>query len=162
MSDLDDFEKRFPAKKPRKRKAKAKAWDVVSGVPVSLPPTPKAKRVKSVSSRPLEIEEVQPAILEYLKASPLVAWVQRINSGKVQTRHGSWFTGADEGTSDIIGMLVGGRFLALEVKRDEQSARADAKKKPKQIEFVDNVNNNGGLAAVVWSVEMVEEILRNV
>ena len=160
MTSTDDDLFAKPPRKPRK--PKAPTWSMVGGVPMTLPPKPKAKRVKSVSSRPLEIEEAQPAILAYLKHHPLVAWVQRINSGKVQTRHGSWFTGAEEGTSDIIGMLVGGRFLAFEVKRDEQAARADAKKKPKQVAFVDNVNDNGGLAAVVWSVEMVEEMLNNV
>ena len=161
MSDLDDFEKRFPAKKPRKRKAKAKAWDFVSGVPVSLPPPPKKKKAKSASTRPLEAD-VQRAILDYLKAHPKVAWAQRINSGKVRTAHGSWFSGADEGTTDIIGMLVGGRLLAPEIKRDEKQARIDAKKKPKQIVFIKMVNDNGGLAFVAWSVEMVEEMLRDV
>ena len=159
MSDLDDFEKDFPAKKPRKRKAKAKAWDFVSGVPVSLPPPPKKKKEKSASTRPLEAD-VQRAILDYLLMHPRVAEVQRINSGSVITKHGSRFKGADTGTSDIIGMLKGGRFIAVEVKRDEKAAKNNTS--DKQWEFISNVNNNGGLAFVAWSVEMVEEMLRDV
>jgi len=159
MSDLDDFEKDFPAKKPRKRKAKAPTWDFVSGVPVSLPPPPKKKKAKRASTHPLEAD-VQRAILDYLLMHPRVAWAQRINSGRVRTEHGRMFKGADAGTSDIIGMLVGGRFLAVEVKRDGKAARNNTS--DDQWLFIKVINDNGGLAFVAWSVEMVEEMLRDV
>ena len=154
MTSTDDDLFAKPPRKPRK--PKAPTWSMVGGVPMTLPPKPKAKRVKSVSSRPLEAD-VQRAILDYLNMSPLVAMAQRINSGAVVTRHGSRFVGTAAGTSDIIGMLVGGRFLALEVKRD-----AKGKVSAEQCDFISMVNDNGGLAMVVWSVEMVEEILSNV
>ena len=153
MSDnIDDL---F-AKPPRKpRKAKTPQWTTIGGVPVALPPKAKAKRTKRVPTRPLEAD-VQRAILDCLNTHQKVAWAQRVNSGKVQTRHGSWFKGADEGTSDIIGMLVGGRFLAIEVKRD-----AKGKATAEQVAFIKMVNNNGGLAMVAWSAEMVEEVLND-
>ncbi len=60
---------------------------------------------------------------------------------------------APAGTSDIIGMMRDGRFLAVEVKA--------GKNKPTQLqqEFVDQVNEDGGLAFVVWSVDDCIEVL---
>lgn len=61
-------------------------------------------------------QQLQNKILTYLNRHPLVAKAWRQNSGKIKTQHGTWFTGAPSGTSDIIGFLADGRFLAIEVK----------------------------------------------
>ena len=53
------------------------------------------------------------------------------------------------GVSDIIGILPGGRFLAIEVKTDRGKAT------PKQERFIEEINHGGGLAFVARSVEDV-------
>lgn len=53
------------------------------------------------------------------------------------------------GSGDFLGVLPGGRFLSIETKRK------DEKETPKQIEFREDVNFNGGLAFVARSVEDV-------
>lgn len=97
---------------------------------------------------------LQKVIIEYLHMHPKVTFCMRVNSGRV-------FTGkyniklAPEGTSDIIGRLYNGLFLALEVKV--------GKNKPTeaQTQFIDKTNRDGGVGAVVYSVEDVEKILEN-
>jgi len=57
------------------------------------------------------------------------------------------------GTSDILG-VVRGRFIAMEVKTKQN------KKRPKeQIDFIDMVNKNGGLADFITSINDVERLL---
>ena len=57
------------------------------------------------------------------------------------------------GVSDILGVLPGCRFLAVEVKVPK------GKVSPHQQEFIDSVNQAGGLAFVARSLEDVEHIL---
>lgn len=59
--------------------------------------------------------------------------------------------GSTPGVSDILGVLPGGRFLAIEVKT--QRGRVSD---PQQA-FMDNINRNGGLAFVARSVDDVIE-----
>lgn len=58
-----------------------------------------------------------------------------------------------KGVSDILGLLPGGRFLAIEVK-----ARY-GKVSPEQEQFINDVNKSGGLAFVARSVQDVIEKL---
>lgn len=57
------------------------------------------------------------------------------------------------GVSDIIGLLPGGRFLAIEVKTDRGKAT------PRQDKFIRDVNEEGGLAFIARSVDDVIERL---
>jgi predicted RecB family endonuclease len=54
------------------------------------------------------------------------------------------------GVSDILGVLKGGRFLAIEVKA------AKGRVSPHQQLFLDSINGAGGLAFVARSVEEVK------
>ena len=64
---------------------------------------------------------------------------------------------AVKGCSDILGILPGGRFLAVEVKRADGKASAD------QADFLRRVNEAGGLGIVVRSVdELSEQLLPHV
>lgn len=56
-----------------------------------------------------------------------------------------------KGTSDILGLLPGGRFLAIEVK----TAKGVVSKEQKA--FLNKVNKKGGLGFVARSVEDVKE-----
>ncbi len=59
------------------------------------------------------------------------------------------------GVSDILAVLPGGRFLAVEVKAPK------GKVSPLQQQFIDAVNQAGGLAFVARSVEEVIRILKS-
>ncbi len=73
--------------------------------------------------------------------------------------------GLCEGSSDIIGIktivitsdMVGksiGVFVALEVKAK------NGKESEKQKTFIDNINNAGGIAGIVRSVEDIEKLIK--
>ncbi len=57
-----------------------------------------------------------------------------------------------KGVSDIIG-IFDGKFLAIEVKTEK------GKLSEHQVEFLDRVRENGGIAIVARSVEDVEQAL---
>lgn len=60
-----------------------------------------------------------------------------------------------KGVSDVLGILPGGRLLAIEVKSKV------GRPSPEQILFIDKINKSGGLAFIARSVEEVEERLKN-
>lgn len=106
----------------------------------------------------LSENEIQNSILQYLKFKKITAW--RNNNGstydakigghrrknKWETLHGS--------PVDILGILPDGRFLAIEVKKDE-------KEKPSkgQTLFMDTIEKSGGVAFVAFSIECVKHTL---
>lgn len=92
--------------------------------------------------------KIQKAVLNVLKWHPCVAWATRVNSGRIA---GLWL--ASKGTSDIIGMLKGGRLLAIEVKGPK------GRVKESQREWIDHINENGGAAYIVRSSQEVSQIL---
>lgn len=53
---------------------------------------------------------------------------------------------------DISGILPGGRRLEIEVKKDEKE-----KMSPGQIEFCDNINEEGGIAFKAFSLKCVKD-----
>lgn len=103
--------------------------------------------------------DIQSGILQLLALHPRVAWAARFNVG------GAEFQGKDKtyrvrfafkGCSDILGMLVGGRFLAIEVKRPGEKLTED------QEAFLKAVNMGGGLGIAAWSVDDVARSLLGV
>lgn len=94
---------------------------------------------------------VQRAILEYLQYHPAVAKVWRNNAGKIKTESGGLVNMSPAGTSDIIGFLKDGRFLAVEVKAGKNQPT------DLQQEFIDSVNAAGGIGFVAWSVDDCEK-----
>ena len=95
---------------------------------------------------------IQKTILQYLGYHTRVAWAQRINTGafKVDRR---FIKCGFKGCSDIIGQMVDGRFLAIEVKAPKKYPSKE------QRQFLATVNEAGGAAGVARSVEDVEKIL---
>jgi len=102
---------------------------------------------------------IQKAILDYLKLRQIFCW--RNNSGArkfaYQRKDGkvtnNFFQWGKTGSGDIIGMTRDGRFLSIEVKA--------LGKKPTeaQEEFMAEVQKNGGIAFVAWSVDDVAKNL---
>ena len=97
--------------------------------------------------------KVQRAIMEFLQYHPKVAFAFRLNAGMIRTENGGMVRLAPAGVSDIIGMTIDGHFFAVEVKAGKNRPT------PRQQEFVDQVNKDGGLAFVAWSVDDCIEVL---
>lgn len=60
------------------------------------------------------------------------------------------------GSSDIIGILPDGRFLAVECKREKGGVVS-----PVQKMFLKEIQDNNGVACVVHSAKELAEILKN-
>ena len=95
--------------------------------------------------------DIQRQILDFLKFCKVFAW--RNNTRTV------WVAGRPikfgiVGAGDIIGVLPGGRFLSIEVKRPKGKAA------PAQEQFRDAINAAGGLAIIARSVEDVAEEIK--
>ena len=90
-------------------------------------------------------------ILEYLRLRGIYAW--RNNSGAVRA-NGRMVQYGKVGSSDIIGIMPDGRFLAIECKTDSGSL-SEA-----QRLFIDVINKSQGLAFVARSVEDVEREMK--
>lgn len=89
------------------------------------------------------------------------AFVWRNNSGAMSnvsdngTRSFVRFGGAPGG-SDILGLLPGGTFIAVELKRPGK------KPTPKQQCFLDGVKRTGGVALVIHSIDELDRALASV
>ena len=81
------------------------------------------------------------ACLQYLQARGIFHW--RNNTGAVQIVPGRFMRFGKKGSSDILGVLPGGRFLAVECKT--KSGRLS----PEQKQFLADVRGLGALALVV-------------
>lgn len=88
-----------------------------------------------------------------IECSKLGATVWRNNVGTGYTRNGHYIRfGLCEGSSDLIGTYKG-KFLAIEVKTPA------GKLTYKQRQFIDFVNNNGGIAGVCRNTEDLKKLL---
>jgi hypothetical protein len=97
-------------------------------------------------------QHIQRTILDYLRWKGIPCYKHQ-NAG-IRKPDGSYIPTHTRGVSDIIGCLPKtGRFLAIEVKRPS------GKPTQEQQQFIDTINDAGGLAFVAHSVEEVEEKL---
>ena len=94
---------------------------------------------------------VMRACLSELKRRGVFCWRQNTGAFRVENR---FFRSSIAGVSDIIGVLPGGRFLAVECKRE-----IGGKTSEKQLLFLSSVQNAGGLACIVHSARELAEIL---
>ena len=92
--------------------------------------------------------DVLKATLGTLSVHPRVAWAARINSGAFEVE-GRYIESAFRGCSDVLGMLKGGRLLAVECKSTRGALSAD------QEAFGAAVAGNGGLFVVARSIDDV-------
>lgn len=80
-------------------------------------------------------------VLKAVRAHPLVAWVERQNSGAA--RIGNRFVRFGwPGCPDLLGQLRDGRLLGVEVKAAKGTLR------PEQAIFLDRIRRAGGVAFV--------------
>ena len=95
----------------------------------------------------------------HLAAAECGAHVWRNNRGMFLTLDGKRKTRAGleaPGSSDLIGFLPGGRFLAIEIKTKTGRVAPD------QQRFIDFVNASGGLGFVARSTEDIFAKLKNI
>lgn len=105
--------------------------------------------------------DIQKGILEYLEWRRILVW--RTNAGSAFRSYTNKSgiskmykqTFAPPGTSDIIGITNTGLFLAIEVKVPG--------KEPTEIQtqFINEINEKGGIAFVAHSIEEVQEALKS-
>ena len=129
-------------------------YAALSGKPareLPIPPEPKKRAPRKPSTEPSEAEILK-AILQLLRRHPKVALCWRQNSGTFQERNRDGTTryiraNTQRGMSDIMGALMDGRTLAIEVKSRTGRMR------PGQEEFLQTIRQAGGVAGVCRSVE---------
>lgn len=118
-------------------------------------PLPAAKKPRAKPKT--EEKDAQNAIIAHLKQRPDIAWYARINSGSFQIENRRFIANSKKGMSDIIGQMNGsGQFLAIEVKSSV------GKIKPHQQDFLNEVNNGGGIGFVARSTADVKKVLDNI
>jgi len=93
---------------------------------------------------------IKRSILEYLKSKDIFAWNNQTVGIRGRSNHGIF---SANGSSDILGIMGGGSFLAIEVKTKK------GKVSEKQQAFLDKINHAGGRAGVATCIDDVEEIL---
>lgn len=87
------------------------------------------------------------AILGYLETIGVFAW--RCNTGALKNADGVWVKYGRKGMADILGILPGGRFLAIESKIGK------AKLTKEQHHFLGEVRRSGGVAILAHTLDDV-------
>jgi len=90
--------------------------------------------------------------LKYLRVRQIFHW--RNNCAAVQVRPGQFMRFGKKGSSDILGLLPGGRLLCIECK-----APNGGRLSSEQKQFLDEVRELGALALVVRGVAELDEAL---
>lgn len=112
----------------------------------------KAKRAYTHNPDGVLERTIQKDIMKALKAHPNVAWVGRFNSGSFMLEDDTGKkrvvrANTQKGMSDILGMLKGGRFFAIEVKSESGTVYGHQKA------YLDLIKADGGIAGVARSVD---------
>ena len=90
--------------------------------------------------------------LRYLERRGIFSWNNP--SGVIRISNDRWIHFGKKGSSDIIGILPDGKFLAVETK----SVRG--RLTPEQKEFLEKVRGLGGVAILARSLRELDEALR--
>jgi len=109
--------------------------------PLSLEPEPKPKKPRRKGQTPEGA--VLSACLDYLALRGVLAWRNNTGAVRVEDR---FLRFGRVGSSDILGVLNGGRLLAIECKAPGKKPTEE------QQRFLDDVSMAGGLALCVDDV----------
>jgi hypothetical protein len=98
--------------------------------------------------------DIQNTILEYLQIKKIYCW--RNNNTSMYDPTKKVFRAMPKhsikGVSDILGILPNGKLLAIEVKKKGTYPSKEQK------EFIQHINDNGGVAFVARSIEDVDKL----
>jgi hypothetical protein len=108
--------------------------------------------IDAIHKRPLE-RNVLKAVTRALRRDPRVARVERNTSGVFLAGNRTISVGV-KGKLDLTCYLKSGRYIEIEVKRDER-----AKPQPHQLERIERIKYAGGLAGWCWSAETALALL---
>lgn len=100
-------------------------------------------------------KQIENNILRYLGVRNVYVWKAK-TVGTFDTKLGRFRKSSPmykKGVADIIGILPGGKILAIEVKSKK------GRLSPEQKIFLDEISNRGGVSLVARSVEDVEAVL---
>lgn len=92
--------------------------------------------------------------LKYLEVLHIYHW--RNNTGALKAGR-RFIRFGFPGSSDILGILPDGRFLAIECKREKGGRLSDVQK-----DFISRINSNGGVAMCVHSLDELQENMRKI
>lgn len=92
--------------------------------------------------------------LEYLQIRGI--FVFRNNTGALKAGR-RFIRFGFPGSSDILGILPDGRFLAIECKREKGGRLSEAQK-----DFISRINANGGVAMCVHSLDELQKNMRKI
>ena len=95
---------------------------------------------------------IKAVVLRYLERRGFFAWNNP--SGVVRITPDRWLHFGKKGSSDILGCLPGGRFLAVEVKAPA------GRLTPEQSAFLEKIRSLGGLALVIRGWKELDQALR--
>jgi len=84
--------------------------------------------------------------LDYLRLKGIYCW-KNSTVGIYNPKSGGYIPSNAKGVSDILGILPGGRFLAIEVKRP------GGRPSEHQTAFIQEINRHGGVAFIAYSIE---------
>ena len=91
-------------------------------------------------------------IMLYLSSRRILIF--RNNVGSARTERGEYITfGLCTGSSDLIGILPDGRFLAIECKS------STGKPTTAQLNFIDAIKKSGGVAGVCRTVDDAADLI---
>jgi len=110
-----------------------------------LEQTPKRKNDRPEAAALLEV-------LKAVRAHPLVAWCERMNSGAAKVG-GRFIRFGWPGCPDVLGQLKDGRLLGVEVKSRTGRLR------PEQAVFLERIRGAGGVAFVARDLRDVVKAL---
>jgi hypothetical protein len=96
--------------------------------------------------------KVKTEVVRYLKLRHIYCWSNP--NGAVRIRPGKFMSFGLKGSSDILGLLPGGRFLAVECKAEH------SRLSPEQRQFLADVKALGGMTIVAKSCRDIDQALR--
>ena len=113
------------------------------------------KRARVLRAEPSE-QAIQRSILDYLRFKKIMAW-KNPTTGVFDPTTRRFRRGVGPvGAADIFGLLPGGRFLAIEVKRP------GGRIAPHQASWLAQVHAQGALTLVAYSLADVEKMIGEV
>lgn len=146
---------RTPAKRPGSAEWKRAVNASLSFYNIPLRNEVGPKRVRkprgTASGVPLE-RDVLKQIIRALRADPRVAMVERNQSGLFQDGN-RYIRVGSRGKLDLTVLLTSGRYAEIEVKRPGR------KPDPHQLERIEAIRKNGGIAGYATSPEQALELL---
>jgi hypothetical protein len=142
---------------------------------IAMPPPPKQRAPAGANGEPLE-SDIQRAIIDGLTWHPMVALVERINSGVAVERSAEgkpryiefsrveFARAADRRAMrsvDLSVMLIGGKRLVIEVKRPPWRKPRDDRERAQQA-YIDHVVQFGGYGLFATSWDQVATYLKEI